>query len=73
MFILVAAGGLMAAAQLSPIAHERRIANDMVTIFDITTPAIIAALTIHNITNGIGDPSTAGFQTILAAPISGAS
>jgi OFA family oxalate/formate antiporter-like MFS transporter len=56
MFFLVAAGGLMSAAQLAPIAHERGIANDMVTIFGITTPAIVAALTIHNITNGVGRP-----------------
>jgi OFA family oxalate/formate antiporter-like MFS transporter len=28
----------------------------MVTIFGITTPAIVAALTIHNITNGVGRP-----------------
>jgi OFA family oxalate/formate antiporter-like MFS transporter len=56
MFFLVAAGGLMSAAQLAPIAHERGIANDIVTIFGITTPAIVAALTIHNITNGVGRP-----------------
>ena len=56
MFFLVAAGGLMSAAQLSPIAHERGIANDLVTIFGITTPAIVAALTFHSITNGVGRP-----------------
>ena len=56
MFFLVAAGGLMSAAQLAPIAHERGIADDIVTIFGITTPAIVAALTIHNITNGVGRP-----------------
>jgi OFA family oxalate/formate antiporter-like MFS transporter len=56
MFFLVAAGGLMSAAQLAPIAHERGIANDLVTIFGITTPAIVAALTFHSITNGVGRP-----------------
>jgi MFS transporter, OFA family, oxalate/formate antiporter len=56
MFFLVAAGGLMSAAQLSPIAHERGIANTLVTIFGITTPAIVAALTFHSITNGVGRP-----------------
>ncbi|MGH7053623.1 MAG: oxalate/formate MFS antiporter [Stellaceae bacterium] len=56
MFFLVAAGGLMSAAQLAPIAHERGIANTMVTIFGITTPAIVAALTFHSITNGVGRP-----------------
>jgi len=56
MFFLVAAGGLMSAAQLAPIAHERGIANELVTLFGITTPAIVAALTFHSITNGVGRP-----------------
>jgi MFS transporter, OFA family, oxalate/formate antiporter len=56
MFFLVAAGGLMSAAQLAPIAKERGIADTLVTIFGITTPAIVAALTAHNITNGVGRP-----------------
>jgi len=62
MFFLVAAGGLMSAAQLSPIAHERGIANTMVTIFGITTPAIVAALTFHSITNGVGRPLNGWFS-----------
>ncbi|HWE76945.1 MAG TPA: oxalate/formate MFS antiporter [Pseudolabrys sp.] len=56
MFFLVAAGGLMSAAQLAPIAKERGIADTLVTIFGITTPAIVAALTAHSITNGVGRP-----------------
>jgi MFS transporter, OFA family, oxalate/formate antiporter len=56
MFFLVAAGGLMSAAQLAPIAHERGIADATITIFGLTTTAIVAALTLHNITNGIGRP-----------------
>ena len=56
MFFLVAAGGLMSAAQLSPIAHERGIADTVVTIFGISTPAIVAALSVHSITNGFGRP-----------------
>jgi OFA family oxalate/formate antiporter-like MFS transporter len=56
MFFLVAAGGLMSAAQLAPIAKERGIADALVTIFGITTPAIVAALTAHSITNGVGRP-----------------
>ncbi len=62
MFFLVAAGGLMSAAQLAPIAHERGIANSMVTIFGITTPAIVAALTFHSITNGVGRPLNGWFS-----------
>ena len=56
MFFLVAAGGLMSAAQLSPIAHERGIANTTVTILGLSTPAIVAALSLHSITNGVGRP-----------------
>jgi len=56
MFFLVAAGGLMSAAQLAPIAHERGIADLPVSIFGITTTAIVAALFLHNITNGVGRP-----------------
>jgi OFA family oxalate/formate antiporter-like MFS transporter len=56
MFFLVAAGGLMSAAQLAPIAHQRGIADMPVTIFGVTTTAIVAALMIHNITNGVGRP-----------------
>ncbi len=56
MFFLVAAGGLMSAAQLAPIAKERGIADATVVIFGISMPAIVAALTAHNITNGVGRP-----------------
>ncbi|MBN9598972.1 MAG: oxalate/formate MFS antiporter [Afipia sp.] len=56
MFFLVAAGGLMSTAQLAPIAKERGIADAMVVIFGMSTPAIVAALTAHNITNGVGRP-----------------
>ncbi len=56
MFFLVAAGGLMSAAQLAPIAHERGLADMPVTILGFSTTAIVAALMIHNITNGVGRP-----------------
>jgi OFA family oxalate/formate antiporter-like MFS transporter len=56
MFFLVAAGGLMSAAQLAPIAHERGIADATITIFGASIPAILMALTAHNITNGVGRP-----------------
>jgi OFA family oxalate/formate antiporter-like MFS transporter len=56
MFFLVAAGGLMSAAQLAPIAKERGISDATVLIFGISAPAIVVALTAHNITNGVGRP-----------------
>jgi MFS transporter, OFA family, oxalate/formate antiporter len=56
MFFLVAAGGLMSAAQLAPIAQERGIADATIVLFGFSMPAIVAALTAHNITNGVGRP-----------------
>jgi OFA family oxalate/formate antiporter-like MFS transporter len=56
MFFLVAAGGLMSAAQLAPIAKERGISDAIVVIFGFSAPAIVVALTAHNITNGVGRP-----------------
>jgi OFA family oxalate/formate antiporter-like MFS transporter len=40
----------------APIAHERGIADASIVIFGISTSAIVAALTLHNITNGVGRP-----------------
>ncbi len=68
MFVLVAAGGLMSTAQVSIIAHERHIANTLVTFFGITTPAIVAALTFHSITNGLGRPLNGYFSDIIGRP-----
>jgi OFA family oxalate/formate antiporter-like MFS transporter len=56
MFFLVAAGGLMSTAQLAPIAKERGIADAVVVLFGFSVPAIVAALTAHNVTNGVGRP-----------------
>ena len=56
MFFLVAAGGLMSAAQLAPIAKERGIYDATAVIFGFSMPAIVAALTFHNITTGVGRP-----------------
>ena len=56
MFFLVAAGGLMSAAQLAPIARERHIADTTVSFLWMTSPAIVIALSMHSITNGVGRP-----------------
>jgi len=55
MFFLVAAGGLMSAAQLGPIAHERHLTDVTFVIFGGAS-ALVVALTAHSITNGIGRP-----------------
>lgn len=58
MFILVAAGGLMAVAQLAPIAHDFKIADVPVTLIGITLPAITFGLSLDRIMNGITRPVT---------------
>ena len=65
MFFLVAAGGLMSTAQLSPIAHERGISDTLVTIFGLSMPAVVMALTAHNITNGVGRPLNGWFSDYI--------
>jgi MFS transporter, OFA family, oxalate/formate antiporter len=56
MFVLVGAGGLMAAAQLAPIAKDFRIDNVPVSLVGITLPALTFALSIDRILNGITRP-----------------
>ncbi|HVP87345.1 MAG TPA: oxalate/formate MFS antiporter [Casimicrobiaceae bacterium] len=56
MFILMAAGGLMATAQLAPIAKDFKIADIPVSLIGITLPALTFALTIDRIMNGITRP-----------------
>jgi len=56
MFVLVGSGGLMAIAQLAPIASDRYIGNFPVTIFWITAPALTYALSLNNVMNGITRP-----------------
>ncbi|HLQ25006.1 MAG TPA: oxalate/formate MFS antiporter [Acidiferrobacterales bacterium] len=56
MFVLVAAGGLMATAQLAPIAKDFKIADIPVSLIGITLPALVFALTIDRILNGITRP-----------------
>ena len=56
MFTLVAAGGLVAVAQLAPIATSFGIATVPVTIFALTLPALTFALSINNVVNGLTRP-----------------
>jgi OFA family oxalate/formate antiporter-like MFS transporter len=55
-FILVGSSGLMAAAQLAPIANTFGIAKSSVTLFGFTGPALIFALSLNNLFNGLGRP-----------------
>jgi OFA family oxalate/formate antiporter-like MFS transporter len=56
MFVLVAAGGLMATAQLKPIADDFHIAKIPVSLLGLTLPAITFALSIDRILNGLTRP-----------------
>jgi MFS transporter, OFA family, oxalate/formate antiporter len=56
MFVMVGAGGLMAIAQLAPIANDYKIANVPVSILGLTLPALSFALTIDRVLNGICRP-----------------
>jgi OFA family oxalate/formate antiporter-like MFS transporter len=56
MFVLVAAGGLMATAQLAPIARDFRIIDVPVDILGLMLPALTFALAIDRVLNGITRP-----------------
>ena len=56
MFVLMAAGGLMAVAQLAPIAKDFKIADVPVSILGLTLPALSFALSIDRVLNGFTRP-----------------
>jgi OFA family oxalate/formate antiporter-like MFS transporter len=56
MFVMVAAGGLVAAAQIGPIAHDFDVAKTPVTLFGITMAALTFAISLDRIFDGFGRP-----------------
>jgi OFA family oxalate/formate antiporter-like MFS transporter len=56
MFVMMAAGGLMATAQLGPIAKDFRIGDVPVSILGLTLPALTFALSIDRVLNGVTRP-----------------
>jgi OFA family oxalate/formate antiporter-like MFS transporter len=56
MFVMVGAGGLMAVAQLGPIATDFNVAKIPVSLLGLTLPALTFALTIDRVLNGICRP-----------------
>jgi OFA family oxalate/formate antiporter-like MFS transporter len=56
MFVMVGTGGLMATAQLGPIAKDFKVADIPVSILGLTLPALQFALSIDRILNGITRP-----------------
>jgi OFA family oxalate/formate antiporter-like MFS transporter len=56
MFVAVSASGLMATAQIAPIAKDFKLADTEVTIMFLTATTLSAALVIDNILNGLARP-----------------
>jgi OFA family oxalate/formate antiporter-like MFS transporter len=56
MFALMAAGGLMATAQLAQIAADFQVADAPVTLLGLTLPALTFALSIDRVLNGVTRP-----------------
>jgi OFA family oxalate/formate antiporter-like MFS transporter len=56
MFVLMAAGGLMATAQLAVIAKDFGVAETPVSVLGLTLPALTFALSMDRILNGLTRP-----------------
>src|SRR6266576_3260002 len=56
MFVAVGAGGLMAIAQLAPIARDYKVDAIPVSLLGLTLPALTFALTIDRVLNGVCRP-----------------
>jgi MFS transporter, OFA family, oxalate/formate antiporter len=56
VFVMVAAGGLMAAAQIAPIAHDFNIAGEPVGLFGFQMAALTFAISLDRIFDGFGRP-----------------
>jgi OFA family oxalate/formate antiporter-like MFS transporter len=56
VFVMVAAGGLMTAAQIAPIAHDYKIANSPVTLAGFQMAALTFAISLDRIFDGFGRP-----------------
>jgi OFA family oxalate/formate antiporter-like MFS transporter len=56
MFVLVAAGGLTMAASMAPIAKDFKIEKTPVELLGFVMPALVFALSLNRIFDGIGRP-----------------
>ncbi|MBX9710098.1 MAG: oxalate/formate MFS antiporter [Xanthobacteraceae bacterium] len=56
VFVLVCTGGLMATAQLAPIAHDLGLEKSPVTILWLSLPALTFALSLDRMLNGVTRP-----------------
>jgi OFA family oxalate/formate antiporter-like MFS transporter len=56
VFVMVAAGGLMTAAQIAPIAHDFKIADQPVGLLGFQMAALTFAISLDRIFDGFGRP-----------------
>lgn len=56
VFVMVASGGLMTAAQIAPIANDFKIANEPVSLAGFQMGALIFAISLDRIFDGFGRP-----------------
>jgi len=56
MFVLIAAGGLTMAASMAPIAKDFKIEKIPVELFGFAMPALVFALSLNRIFDGVGRP-----------------
>ena len=56
MFVMVASGGLMAAAQIAPIAHDFHVADSPIDLFGLILPALTLAISVDRVLDGMGRP-----------------
>jgi OFA family oxalate/formate antiporter-like MFS transporter len=56
MFVMVAAGGLMATAQLASMARDFEVADVPVSLLGLTLPALTFAMSIDRVLNGLTRP-----------------
>jgi OFA family oxalate/formate antiporter-like MFS transporter len=56
VFVMVASGGLMTAAQIAPIAHDFKIADEPVSLAGFQMAALTFAISLDRIFDGFGRP-----------------
>ncbi|WP_050625684.1 oxalate/formate MFS antiporter [Bradyrhizobium viridifuturi] len=56
VFVMVASGGLMTAAQIGPIAHDFKIADTPVTLAGFQMAALTFAISLDRVLDGFGRP-----------------
>ena len=68
-FVLVAASGLMVTAQLAPIANGYGIATSPVNFLGYSVPALLFALSLNNLMNGLGRPLFGAISDIIGREV----